>query len=110
MFSLLALQCSVCWPFNSAAPDRPLPLPHCYAPGIMHTSRHIVVTLSNIKLILFIRIFKSCDCTSCKRKRLAQTKTHFLTYDTTQSRTALSAEVFEASLGLYIPHKKYVSC
>jgi len=65
MFSLLVLQ--FCYPGEST----PL-TPHCYAPGIMHTSLRIVVTLSNIKSVLLIRIFKSCDCASCKRIDLHQ--------------------------------------
>jgi hypothetical protein len=59
----------------------------------MHTSPRIVVTLSNHKFTLLIRILKYCDCASCKSEIIAQTTTHFLTYDRTQSRTALSAEV-----------------
>jgi hypothetical protein len=88
MSSLLALQ--FCCPGEST----PL-TPHYYAPGIMHTSLRIVATLSNIKFMLLIRIFKNCDCVSCKRKRLAQTRptTRFPTCDRTQSRIALSAEV-----------------
>jgi hypothetical protein len=86
MFSLLALQ--FCCPGESTPHT-----PHFYAPGIVHTSLCIVLTLSNIKFILLIRTLKNCDCASCKRERLAQTTTHFVTYDRTQSRTALSAVV-----------------